>query len=337
MKRKLLAMLLVAVYALSCFCVFAEEGIFVICEVGQNKVVSTKRERIAAPRQSFYMYYNYGVTDADGNFIVEPVYDEISDFKDGRAMFRKDGKFGYFNDQWEIAIEPVYKSAAQFSEGLACVANDDNMYGFIDTDGNTVIPFEYHGAISFSNGIAYIYGEYIEGYNFNSFRKVGIIDKNGNIVEPLRFIHKPDYDVIMSENNVNINGTVYSNSELQYPFINYLGYTYIPLTYHGCREMGFVCNWSAEKGLVLENAAETPGSILGSNTMKRGEYFKALLYNGTLTIGDTVYTADDIYYPLLTWNDVVYMPVLWRQGMEALGLNYSYDLDSRSLVINIKR
>ena len=71
--------------------------------------------------------------------------------------------------------------------------------------------------------------------------------------------------------------------------------------------------------------------------MIEGEIFKAQLYRGSVTIAGETYTADDVYYPLLTYRDVVYIPVLWRQGMEGMGLEYSYDLETTSLVFKTKQ
>ena len=76
--------------------------------------------------------------------------------------------------------------------------------------------------------------------------------------------------------------------------------------------------------------------IFGNNNMTSGKMFRAELYKGALTIGNETYFAEDVYYPILSCNDIVYIPVLWKQGMEGLGLSYSYDLESTSLVFEKK-
>ncbi len=65
---------------------------------------------------------------------------------------------------------------------------------------------------------------------------------------------------------------------------------------------------------------------MGGNTMKHGVYGKARLYTGTLTIDGKTYTAGDFYYPLLSYRNVVYFPVLYREGMERLRIHYTYHL-----------
>lgn len=47
---------------------------------------------------------------------------------------------------------------------------------------------------------------------------------------------------------------------------------------------------------------------------------------GGIVRGGTVFTSDDMYYPMLYYKNVVYLPVLHRQSMEALGLEYKYEL-----------
>lgn len=52
------------------------------------------------------------------------------------------GSWGYINQNGEVVIEPIYEYAYNFSEGLAAV-KQNGKYGFIDKDGNTIVPFEF--------------------------------------------------------------------------------------------------------------------------------------------------------------------------------------------------
>lgn len=52
-------------------------------------------------------------------------------------------------------IAPQYQDARQFSEGLAAVKKDGK-WGYIDTEGNTVIPFRFDDAGSFNDGYAVV-------------------------------------------------------------------------------------------------------------------------------------------------------------------------------------
>lgn len=66
---------------------------------------------------------------------------------DSLSVYCSDGKRGYYNAYTgEIAVEAQYRRAWIFSEGLAAVQKN-GMIGFIDHNGNNVIPFRYpyHG------------------------------------------------------------------------------------------------------------------------------------------------------------------------------------------------
>lgn len=344
MKRILSVVLLILVlFSLSCF---AEEGIFMLEKIGEYQKFATQKQIIPPPRGPVVtVYNNFGIMDEEGNVVVEPVYQEIFGFKEGRSLFKKDGKYGFFDESFNVVIEPVYRSAASFSDGLALVTDENWAYGFIDKDGNTVIPHTLDYAESFKDGVAVI-GKVDEGYNFNTFIRTGTIDRECRLISPIKYSWENEYEVQMSQNNININGSVYKNADLEYPFINYLGYTYIPLSFYTCSHLGFATTWNPIDGLGITPPGSMPmiggeneyfANVMGKNDMIPGKMFKAQLYRGSITIAGETYTADDVYYPLLTYRDVVYVPVLWKQGMEGMGLEYTYDLESTSLVFKPKK
>lgn len=339
MKKTIVMFLLMSI--LLSFVVLAED-VVIYREIPLDngyKIVYTWQEVIPAMRQPVTVYDKCGVIDEQGNFVVEPIYNQISPPVEGRAMFSYNNNMGYFGDgkkrgyfdeNWEIVIEPIYDSAADFSEGRAAVGKSGVGNGFIDINGNEVVPLIYSDVDSFKNGVAKVRISE-DGYYFYTFLREGTIDLNGNVIEPVIFRHEDEYQILLSENMVEMGGKCYKNSDFEYPFINYLGYAYIPLTYFGCRAMGITCDWTRETGLILSSGTEFTEPLMGENGMKRGIYDKATLYKGKITINGTEYDCGDAYYPILSYKDVVYLPVLWKQGMEALGLNYTYKRDDTYL------
>ena len=344
MKKKLLTIFALLTVVLS-ISVFAESGIFTLEKIGEYQKFATQKELIPPPRGPVVtVYRNFGIMDADGNVIVEPIYEAIGNFSDGRSLFRLNGKYGYFDESWNVVIQPIYNGAANFSEGLSLVADENWAYGFIDTDGNTVIPHTLDYAESFKDGVAVI-GKVDEGYNYNKFIRTGTMDRECRLIEPIGYKwaqnYGEEYEVQMSQNNININGSVYNNDDLEYPFINYLGYTYMPLSFYTCSHLGFATTWNPIDGLGITPPGSMPmiggeneylANVLGGHDLEKCKMFTAKLYKGSITIAGETYTAEDVYYPLLTYRDVVYIPVLWRQGMEGMGLDYTYDLETTSLV-----
>ncbi len=292
-------------------------------------IVYTSCEAFATPHSGIaYIYDDGGVLAQDGTFLVDPIYRQILPPTQGRAPFcTKDGLWGYFDENWQIVIEPLYRSAQNFSEGLAVVTDMTGTAGYIDREGTPVIPFAYADASAFHNGIADV-STAEEGYYSHTFYRHGKIDREGHMVEPLTFRFAEDrFPVVMSENLVEVGGVSYDNRTLSYPFLNYLGISYIPLTWDTCRAMGIACDFSEETGLVLSVGADATVPERGENTMQSGVYDEAALYHGTVTIEGKPYTADDFYYPLLFYRDIVYFPVLYREGMERLGVTYHYFRD----------
>jgi hypothetical protein len=76
-----------------------------------------------------------GFKDKDGKQVVERVYDAAMDFSDGRAAVCLDGQWGYIDTQGELVIPCIYDDYIDdFSEGLVLVELNDD-FGYIDRDG----------------------------------------------------------------------------------------------------------------------------------------------------------------------------------------------------------
>jgi len=343
---KKLLLILSAVLSLTIITCFAEESpVEVINDLGDYKIVAEKY-RVAVPHEyagPVYMYKNYGVVDKNDNVIVERKYQGILPPSEGRAAFAIDSKIGFFDENWEICIENKYYcnqlpfSDISFSEGLAAVPKKDEerymVWGYIDRDGNEVIDFIYDNAKNFKNGVAEVEIEEYT-YSFNIKTKYGKIDKEGNVVEPFKFGYalERDYEYWWEENVkiqlaevlVEINGRRYNNSELEYPFIAYRGYAYMPLTYYSSRMMGFNCDWTPEEGVMLTAGGVAAEDITGFNGMSEGVLEEADFYKGRLSINGKVFEYGDTAYPLIHYKNVVYLPVLWQAGTDMLGIEYNF-------------
>ena len=108
------------------------------------------------PDRDAEAYKLYGVIDKEGNEVVPCTDMEIYNFKEGRAIVKKNKKFGFINKQGKIIIPCKYDEVFNFSEGLAVVVKND-LYGYIDSVGKEVFPCIYSTAYSFSEGLACVY------------------------------------------------------------------------------------------------------------------------------------------------------------------------------------
>ena len=152
----------------------------------------------------------YGFVDATGAIVIEPSYDFAGDFYDGLAAVKIGEKWGYIDPTGKLVIPATFDGASDFSEGFSAVQAGDvayyidktgkkamelpedvrqfgrfseglagvwigetNGWGYIDTQGNVVIPPQFYAGEAFSEEVASVLDEKNER---------GFIDKNGNMV-----------------------------------------------------------------------------------------------------------------------------------------------------------
>ena len=94
-------------------------------------------------------------------------------FHEGRAGVELNGQYGFIDTTGELVIPYEWKNVKFFHEGLAAVLKDGK-WGFIDTDGNLVIPYQWdYCSYGFCEGVAVVSNKG-EG-------KYDVIDKEGNV------------------------------------------------------------------------------------------------------------------------------------------------------------
>ena len=99
---------------------------------------------------------------------------EISDspLYDGLRFVREDGKSGYINMDGDIVVPIEYDMLSYFCEGVAIISKDGK-YGYVDNQGNIVVSLEYEETVEFkpqSNGLAPVRKDGRWGYMENPLR-----------------------------------------------------------------------------------------------------------------------------------------------------------------------
>ena len=94
--------------------------------------------------------YNIATAQAIG----EP-YEDVGTYAQGFVPVKKGGRWAYLDPMTGNALGEgfVWETALPFSQGLAAISRD-GLYGYIGTDGQTVVALQYAGAASFSEGLA---------------------------------------------------------------------------------------------------------------------------------------------------------------------------------------
>lgn len=119
-------------------------------------------------------YLKKGLIDRFGNFVTDKFYPYIYPESDGLIRVKDENhNYGFINSEGNEVIPTTYSKANDFKEGLAVVFNEEiNKYGYINKNGEVVIPFIYDNANDFKEGYAVVRLDGCEFY----------IDKNNKVL-----------------------------------------------------------------------------------------------------------------------------------------------------------
>lgn len=95
----------------------------------------------------------WGFLDNKGNYVVPPSFDYAGNFSEGLASVCVGDRWGYVGRQGNWIIRPEFEYGDNFSEGLA-VVRKDRKFGFINKDGTFAVEPQFQDASAFSDGLA---------------------------------------------------------------------------------------------------------------------------------------------------------------------------------------
>lgn len=129
--------------------------------------------------------------------------DEVTSFQDGIGAVKKDNTWGFINDTGKLVIDyrkdiVLTDGVPVFSDGLSLIEEERDgitYYGYINPNGEKVIPAEYLAATNFKDGYARVIKHYREetgtvnalgkdivNYSYNEL----LIDSKNKTVQHLR-------------------------------------------------------------------------------------------------------------------------------------------------------
>lgn len=123
-------------------------------------------------------FSRYGLINTSGKQVLPMTYSYIDYASEGMYLVKTpDEKYGYFNTTaGKITVPTIYDKHEDYYDGLAKVGVrdarfngtgvDHHVYGYVDKQGNEVIPLKYDYVRNFSNGVARVAinrTEYVEG------------------------------------------------------------------------------------------------------------------------------------------------------------------------------
>jgi len=98
---------------------------------------------------------HWGYIDRAGELRIPSVFEKkrATGFSFGLAGVQKDGRCGFIDPKGSFVIEPKYEDVRPFVEGRACVQLNGR-WGFVDTEGDEIVPCKFEEFSRFNGGMA---------------------------------------------------------------------------------------------------------------------------------------------------------------------------------------
>ncbi len=255
--------------------------------------------------------WTYGYIDRQGKEVIPIKYKEAQDFKNGKAVVKvQDGYYAIIDLNGNILNTFKYAVVGNIGEGLLSFKREEEgKFGFIDENGNVIIPPKFSSAEDFSNGRAVVNmsDDYTNNY--------GLIDRKGN------FVISPKYNEIqlLDEERLAV-GIAIDKGE------PYIGSKYAIGDVNGNLLTDFVYYGVSKYKYGLASAYNDTNTFFIDKTGKKLDRLPSVDGNGTLSIKDDLIRADvDMRISYLDKNG----KVIWKQ-------NTDIPLDNKYFVRELK-
>jgi len=118
----------------------------------------------------------WGFVDKNGKVVIEPVFTQVSSFREGKcAVLHEDGVWGFLNQKGETIIDFDFDEATNFINGRAIVTTN-SVSGLIDENGRVIIDPQFDKI-------------YFTGTDFLVVKdeKAGVMDASGKMTLELKY------------------------------------------------------------------------------------------------------------------------------------------------------
>ncbi|MCM3172232.1 WG repeat-containing protein [Paenibacillus sp. MER 99-2] len=226
-----------------------------------------------------------GVINLNGQFVVQPLYDSINSYVEGRAIVIDAQGFKMIDEQGHVLTRRAYPFIADLSDGRALFYDTDSStgggtskYGYLDQSGQEAIKAQFQSAYDFQQGKAVVQikeneyalidlngnrlatypypyvgplGDGMLAFQKETAGKYGYIDERGNI------IIQPQFSTALPFHNGLAIVNTSADYKSTYGVINRQGQFVIQPTYNDIRELG-------EQRFALGQAIDPEQPYIGS-------------------------------------------------------------------------
>jgi len=134
----------------------------------------------------------YGFIDDQGRLRIANRYESIMSFSEGLAGIKIRNKWGFINRDEKIVIQPNYEEATPFHRGYSLV-KQNGLFGLIDTEGKVILPTRFHSIRVQDNGRLLLMKDGMQG----------LADAFGNVLLHPKYVSVEDLNngfVIVQQN-----------------------------------------------------------------------------------------------------------------------------------------
>ncbi|TVY10885.1 WG repeat-containing protein [Paenibacillus cremeus] len=238
---------------------FQENGLAVVVAHGRNGLINSAGRYAVQPiyesinpfsegRAVVSDHEGFKLMDEAGRIVTRKAYSYISSMHDGRAMFNVQGTggkslYGYLDAQGREVIPAQFEEAADFNHEKAVVKIKDRDYALIGPDGQRLASYPYASVGPLSDGRL--------SFQQEPNGKYGYIDEQGKIVIQPAYV----FALPFQEGRAVVNTS--DGFKAQYGVIDALGKTIVKPEYNDIRQLG-------EKRLAIGKAINEEQPWMGS-------------------------------------------------------------------------
>jgi hypothetical protein len=149
----------------------------------------------------------FGFIDDEGRLRIANRYEDIKPFSEGLAAVKIRNKWGFINRDEKIIIQPAYEDVSPFQNGYARI-QQNKMHGLLSDEGKLLLPARYHGIRVLENGRMLLTQNNLKG----------IADAMGNVLLQPKYNSVHDLD----------NGYIIVEQDGKYGLVTLRGLSTIP-------------------------------------------------------------------------------------------------------------
>jgi len=143
---------------------------------------------------------------------------------------------------------------------------------------------------------------------------------------PATFAETKEVEVILPEFDVTINGNVIDNRTEKFPFIQYKGITYIPMTWDLSYSLGLELKWSDVDGLKVSKRDKMQVYVQKEKTLNNlGGRYDASIVTFPVIVNGEIIDNLNAEYPLLNFRNITYFPMTYDYMVGEFGAGYKWE------------